>query len=273
MSFFYDFRSPCETVSLSGFSHFEKGGCWTDGECSEIKISVDEESAVREVELFLYPYFPVKEHRSSFSLESGGNKFSFFLSHEQVGSGVTIRIPVSPKEKEITIKVKVENPVSPKSFDKSSDERLLGVRFLGIKLLESQQKNKNYYLSNSFRLKKYFPREALSSPLGGRGSASDEFIYDNLIAYRYRKYDDLDLKNSYREDMDWFIEVNNAFNEIFPVSFGDGPLKKGELAFVKTKLIGRECDQSIMLKFNSIRHWDVLPKMNNDIPWQEKIQI
>ncbi|MBE0405174.1 glycosyl transferase family 90 [Halomonas citrativorans] len=270
-NFFYDFKSPCKAVSLIGFSHFGKRGCWTDGQYSEINLSVDKESAVREVEVLLYPYFPSKEYRSSFSLESGGNVFSFSLSSEQVGSGVTINIPVSPKEKEIKIRVKVENPVSPKSFNKSSDERLLGIRFVGLRLFEFESKKASYYLTNNFRLKQYFPRVTkLSDPLEGRVGASDEFAHDKLIAYSYREYDDLEFKNSYREDMDRFIEVNDAFSKIFPVSFGDGPLKKGELAFVKTRIIDRQCDQSIILKFNSIRHWNVLPKIKNDIPWQEK---
>lgn len=135
-----------------------------------------------------------------------------------------------------------------------------------------------YYLSNSLRANCYFglhSQESFEKCLELlRNCVDDNYISDKLLIYSYKCMDSYKHRpqSSYRKDMDFFIEVNKAYNEKFVVSFGDGQIKRKTTGFVKTKRLGVPDASlgSILLKFNSGRHWKHTDIEEKDIPWKEK---
>lgn len=141
--------------------------------------------------------------------------------------------------------------------------------------LQVNSVEKNYYLKNFFRAEKYFGGGYSCNRLEFK-KKMESLSYsgykpNEIIPYAYACYADIKIGNTYREDMDNFIKINECKDEEFLVVFGDGVSSSRFPVFLKNRKISD--NRAIILNFNSGRHWRFYHEglLNEDLKWCDKI--
>lgn len=126
----------------------------------------------------------------------------------------------------------------------------------------------NYYLSNEFRVKRYFDDAANFVYNKSFQKLGSDFIKGKPFLFNLEKVESYyrDFSSHYVDDMISFMETVNAEDPV-PLVAGDAFLKGDMPAFVKSRKIN---GRGMLLKLNSKRHW-VFDLHLDTTSWENKI--
>lgn len=124
---------PPSVFSLSGFSHPEEQGRWTDGNQAEIRCRLKEGGRPKILKINALAYVPADRSQRVVISINGGKGYEFLFEGAQKYRDLTIPIE-SWSDNKLEIKIYLSDAKSPKELGLSADSRKLGLNVKHISL-------------------------------------------------------------------------------------------------------------------------------------------